>query len=405
MIPRLLGYVLMSVAIVVAATVVYRNSGKSDIPLVFSPTQLLRATWLSYTRTYLEPGTYRTIDTGRGDVTTSEGQSYTMLRAVWQGDKQIFDGAWTWTQKNIYHTDDHLFAWLWGKKTDGTYGVLTDQAGETSASDADTDIALSLVFAYARWQDPAYLDAARGIVRDIWSKEVIFVQGKPYLTADNLEQSSSTFAAINPSYFNPAAYRIFAKVDPTHPWGTLVDDSYDVLTRSIRSPLNKSSSAGLPPDWIQMNKNTGVLQAAPNSTHTTNFGFDALRAPFRLALDWEWFKDPRDVAALTQLIFLSSQWNTNQQLSSTYAHDGTVVNSHEAAAMYGGTIGYFMLTDPSVAASIYQQKLLSLYDQGANAWKTQLSYYDDNWAWFGIALYAHVLPNLAAGLPETAFKQ
>ena len=29
-------------------------------------------------------------------------------------------------------------------------------------------------------------------------------------------------------------------------------------------------------------------------------------------------------------------------------------------------------------------------------WKNALSYYDDNWAWFGIALTQHALPNLAA---------
>ena len=403
--PRLLGYVLIGTAVVLVATVVYRNSGKGDTPLIFSPVQMLEATWLTYTNTYVEVGTYRTIDTGRGDVTTSEGQSYTMLRAVWLNDKTTFDGAWKWTQTNIYHTSDHLFAWLWGAKPDGTYGVLTNQQGETSASDADTDIALSLIFAYTRWQDPAYLAAAHSIVQDIWNKEVVFIQGKPYLAADNLEQSSTTYAAINPSYFNPAAYRIFARVDPSHPWSTLADDSYTLLAESIQSPLDTSQSAGLPPDWVQINKYTGALQAIPSSTNTTHFGFDALRVPFRLALDWEWFHDPRDVSIAKSLAFLSAQWDANHQLATTYAHDGTILTTAEVPAMYGGTIGYFMLAAPNTASRVYTLKLAYLYNADANTWKTPLSYYDDNWAWFGIALYNHLLPNLATDLPDSAFKQ
>jgi endo-1,4-beta-D-glucanase Y len=403
---RLLSSVLVCALLIVGAAVLYRLSGKADMPLIFSSTQLLNATWLTYKTEYVEAGTYRTIDPQRGSITTSEGQSYTMLRAVWLGDKQTFDGAWGWTKTNLYHTNDHLFAWLWGQKPDGTYGVLTAQDGEASASDADTDIALSLIFAYARWQDPAYLDAARGIVGDIWNKEVIEINGTPYLTADDVEKSSaSAYAAIDPSYLNPAAYRIFAEVDPTHPWAQLVDSSYHILQQSIQSPLDKGHSANLPPDWIEINKQTGALQAMPSTADTTNFGFDALRVPFRLALDWAWFKDPRDTATLQELSFLGAQWNTNQTLASTYTHDGSVVVAAEAPAMYGGTIGYFMLAAPTLAQSVYEQKLVSLYDPGTEKWEEPLSYYDDNWAWFGIALYNGQLPNLAANLPAAAFRE
>src|SRR3989344_1629933 len=38
-------------------------------------------------------------------------------------------------------------------------------------------------------------------------------------------------------------------------------------------------------------------------------------------------------------------------------------------------------------------------------WAMPLSYYADNWTWFGIALYNRQLPNLAAELPATAFSK
>lgn len=403
---RLLGYIFIIAALVIIAGVVYRNGNKSEVPIVFSPTQILNATWLNYKNGFLEAGTGRTLDPSRNDVTTSEGESYTMLRAVWLGDKTTFDQSWTWTEDNLQHkTGDHLFSWLFGEEPNGSYGVLTAQGGETTASDADTDIALALLFAYGRWQDHTYLGDARVIMSDIWDNEVVTINGKPYMTADNKEKSGTgPTVAVDPSYLNPAAYRIFAEFDNSHPWAELATTSYEVINESMQAPLNVSKSAGLPPDWINLNKTTGAM-SIPSAPNDTNFGFDALRTPYRIALDYEWFGTPEAKTTLEQMGFLATQWQQNGKLDDTYAHDGTVVTDEEDAAMYGGTIGYFMIADPADAQNVYQQKLQYLFDPDTNTWKEPLDYYDDNWAWFGIALYNHDLPNLTAGLPESAFIQ
>ena len=78
------------------------------VPLVFSPPQLLEPLWHSYKVTFIEPSSGRTIDPSRATITTSEGESYTMLRAVWRGDKTTFDTSWSWTQANL-ERPDHLF--------------------------------------------------------------------------------------------------------------------------------------------------------------------------------------------------------------------------------------------------------------------------------------------------------
>jgi hypothetical protein len=54
-----------------------------------------------------------------------------------------------------------------------------------------------------------------------------------------------------------------------------------------------------------------------------------------------------------------------------------------------------MVSDPELAKEVYEKKLAFLFDQDTNTWKGDLSYYDSNWAWFGIALYNGLLPNLA----------
>jgi endo-1,4-beta-D-glucanase Y len=399
MVTRLLGYILILAALIVAGVVIYRGSRQAEVPLVFSPTQILAATWLSYKNSYVEKGTFRTVDKQRNNVTTSEGQSYTMLRAVWMGDKETFDGSWKWTQDNISHTGDKLFSWLWGKQQNGTYGVLVAQNGQNTATDADQGIALALVFAYARWQDQAYLTSARAILNDIWNKEVIVIHGVPYLAANSIEKTSlSPWAVVNPSYLSPAMYKVFAKVDGTHPWQQLADSSYTLLQQSMALTLDKETSANLPPNWIQIHKTTGAIAPIAGVNVDSNYGFDAMRVPFNLALDWQWFGDSRDKTVLSQMSYLSKEWEKKNALASVYAHDGSVVAAAEAAAVYAGDIGHFMLGNQAQAKKVYEEKLLYLYDPGQNTWRQPLSYYDDNWVWFGIALYNQLLPNLAADI-------
>src|SRR5690606_13703874 len=107
--------------------------------LVFSPQRIMSALWADYKSHFLEAESKRTLDPSRNNITTSEGVSYTMLRAVWMGDKETFDTQWQWAKDNLSRQDDALFYWLYGQRSDGTYGVLAEQGGQNSASDADTD--------------------------------------------------------------------------------------------------------------------------------------------------------------------------------------------------------------------------------------------------------------------------
>ena len=389
-----IGITLLFIALAIFVVVWYRNRPDASVPLVFSDKSMMESLWDKYKLSTLEPGTNRTLNKQQGNITTSEGESYTMFRAVMMDDQGTFDASYKWTNDILKHQNDHLFSWLFGERPDGTYGVLTAQGGGNSASDADSDIALSLVFAYDRWHQDSYKDDALAIINDIWSKEVVTIKGVPYLTANNVEKITSQKVIVDPSYFSPYAYRIFSKIDPAHPWMDLVDSSYDVLNATTISRLDKSSSADLPPDWIVIDKTTGVISAPTTENLTTNFGFDALRVPWRIALDYEWNKEPRAKAYLDQLSFLGKEWRKNKKIDTSYSHDGTVLDGMEAPAMYGGIIGYFMVSDPKDAADVYATKLKALFNPDTNDWKKPLGYYDDNWAWLGIGLYNNLIQPL-----------
>ncbi|MEX0909658.1 MAG: glycosyl hydrolase family 8, partial [Candidatus Paceibacterota bacterium] len=398
--------ILVLIAFAIILIVFYRNSPASKVPIIFSERDLLASLWREYKNEYLEQGTFRTIDRQRDNVTTSEGQSYTMLRAVWMDDQEIFDNSLEWAENNLGREEDALFSWIFGLKEDGSYGVLTSIEGQNSASDANSDIAVALIFAYGRWGSEEYLNKAREIVRDMWELEVLEINGAPVLLANDVEKKFSTdYVVVNPSYFSPYAYRMFARLDPENPWEDLVDNSYRVLEESIQSELDKDSSAGIPPDWILMDRESGEIVAPDsNSGLTTNYSYDALRTAWRLALDYQWFNEPRAKELLEQMSFISNEWEDTGRLYDRYKHDGTRASSGESFAMYGGSIGQPLITNPSVAREIYRKKLISNFNPDSGEWRSNLSYYDTNWVWFGIGLYSGELLNLGADISPEALR-
>ena len=393
-----IGAALLVFAGIIAGTTAYHNSQNRRQPVIFSKNEVLTAIWQKYKASYLDPTSGRTIDRQRGDITTSEGESYTMLRAVFQDDKATFDRSWNFTRKNLQLRDSHLFGYLYGKNPDGSYGLLLDQGGDHTASDADSDIALALILGYQRWQQSDYLQQAKPVITDIWAKEVISVAGRPVLTADNLEKAANRPVVVNPSYFSPYAYRLFAVVDKAHPWKQLIDSSYKILSDNTTSNLGTAGSAGLPPDWIMIDRGTGAITPSTASNLTINYGYDALRVPWRIGLDYEWNKEPKAKAYLATLSFLGHEWQNNQKLAATYSHDGKAVANYESPAMYGAAMGYFQVSDPKNSDAVYRQKLEALYNVNTQSWKVPLGYYEDNWAWFGMALKLHQLPNIGSTL-------
>lgn len=385
---RVLGITCLVIGVLLVGFVWYVQSGKSAITRPFSSYSILSSSWEMYKKKFITADG-RVIDMSSGDITTSEGQSYALLRAVWSDDKTTFDMVWKWTKTTLKRPNDNLFSWRWGK-TDAGYGV-TPNGGINSATDADSDIAFALILANHRWRQDQYLIDAKVILNDIWNGETAEIGGKRYMIAGNWATDANQII-INPSYFAPYEYRIFAKVDQTHDWAALVNPGYELLETTSNSPLDKPRSAGLPPDWIAVNKQTGGVTAAPNANLTTNYGYDAVRVPFRVGLDYIWNKDERAKKYLdTSFQILAQEYIKNGKLSGVYAHDGGVVESNESPTLYATLLGYALVSNPDLSKRIYQEKILSLYTNDTNAFREDIPYYEQNWLWFGAALYNNAL--------------
>jgi endo-1,4-beta-D-glucanase Y len=348
------------------------------------PGKILYRSWETYKKQFLKDGNH-SVDPNQNNITTSEGQSYILLRSVWMNDKDTFDKAWGWTSVNLKNQNG-VFSWKWDQDNG-------------SATDADTDIALSLLMAYKQWGNESYLDEAKKLLNSIWETEVRLFQGRYYILPGNWAMGNSTIT-INPSYLSPYAYRIFSEVDPAHPWEALIDTSYEALNGCMSSPLFLDDSpVNLPPNWCALDKNGQYSQAEEPGLGSTEYSYDAVRVMWRLALDYKWNHDSRAKYLLDlSSEFLLKKLDEDGKILVGYTHDGKPWEEYESVLGYSATLANFAITSPKRADEIYKNKVLDKFyedfDKNLSYWEDPKNYYIQNWAWFSTALYADKLPNL-----------
>ncbi|HEY9746945.1 MAG TPA: glycosyl hydrolase family 8 [Oculatellaceae cyanobacterium] len=341
---------------------------------------LLKASWEQYKQTFIQ-NDGRVIDYN-GNVTTSEGQSYAMLRAFWMRDKETFDKTYRWTKDNLQiPRGDHLFSWKWGQLPDGTWGTLD----KTSASDADQDIALALILAHHVWKEPAYLEDAKLILADIWERLTAPMPVGRVLLPGDWPQQGRSFQ-INPSYFAPYAYRVFAEVDEEHDWREVLDSSYEILARSVAQ-----TGTHLPPDWVQLSLDNDAITLYTNAQDTrSDFGYEAIRVYWRVGLDrLVQPLDKRSASVLHARNPLLRYWQVRSDLPISLTYDGIVRHPQmQSGAVYGAVLPGLYAQDEHAADVLVARRVLPNLKPGGQ-WNTKNDYYAQNWLWFGLALYAN----------------
>ena len=135
-----------------------------------------------------------------------------MLIAVYMNDQALFDDLWKYEQRspNARRPDGLVRSTRPGPMRLGS---------RRRATDADEDMAFALVMADKQWGGKGalasnYLDVAKGQISNIWNNEIY--QSKLLLPGN----AGATGRRLNISYFAPAYYRVFDKVDTdsTHDW-------------------------------------------------------------------------------------------------------------------------------------------------------------------------------------------
>lgn len=348
---------------------------------------LLGRAWQDYVDRFIEADG-RVVDPQLPDRgTTSEGQAYALLRAAYMDDRATFDLVWRWTSQNLQARPDALLSWRWG----GDNGSVVDPA---SASDADVDAALALLFASQIWPESTYADDANALLVSVWEHLTQEIAGDRVLVAGDWAQGDA-HPIINPSYFAPYAFRIFAEADPGRPWMELVDSSYAILERWADGE-QLGAPVGAIPNWLAIDAHTGDLRLATGRVRSADeFSYDASRLAFRLGLDWVWFGEPRALEAMSAIDLPLRELREKGRLAAAYRLDGAPAVDYEAASMYAGALPLLLAADlRDVATRIHTERILGpALDERSREWD---SYYTQNWAWFATALMDGGMANLWA---------
>lgn len=314
----------------------------------------------------------RIIDPDKKNITTSEGQSYIMLRSLTIGDKNTFDLAYTWSKNNLQR-EDYLFSWLWGENAKGEYKVLDENA----ATDADIDIAFALILAYEKWGKYQYLQEAIPIIHSIWDKETKKVGKYLVLTPGPAQTSNENKTEINPSYFSPYAFRFFQKYDDLHDWNCLIDSSYYYLDK-----VTNKTKTHLPSNWFILENGEVVLEDSERS----DFSYDAVRVFIRIYLDYLRTGEKRALPILEKSNFFITKWKETKKFYTNYKANGELRDKNEYVGSIAVITPVISKYDPEVAREIYSNKL-DKYINNETYWETKKDYYGKNLFWFGCYLY------------------
>jgi endoglucanase len=366
----------------------YAN-GLVEIREVNNQARTLKSSWEYYKQNFISSDG-RVIDPAN-NLTTTEGQSYALLRSVWQDDQTTFDKVLGWTQKYLQHNGDTLFSWVYGEDENKNLGVLDSN----NATDGDIDTSFALAMASKKWGQERYLKLAQAIIADIYRTSVVGIGDLDYLRSSQKLEKDNKYL-INPSYFSPAQYRVFAQIDtdPTHNWKKLADDSYKILNKIPTTEAFKDSK--LPPNWFLVDKLTGEISSAKSIvSKSDDYSYDAFRIFWRLGIDANWNQNEQAKTYLnTFQYFFEQEWKNNRSAVAVYNINGQAKVNYSNPSVDTGIISVFLTSKSDFAGEVYLKSFKYTMDDKQQYWGEKNNYYDQNWGWFATALYSDQLPNI-----------
>ena len=310
--------------------------------------------------------------------TVSEGIGYGMLLAYFNNDYDSFNRMWNYSRAFRAYNNVKLMPWI-------TKSFHWEQVDNSSATDADEDIATSLILMSFKMLGMGNTDAANLYLADaltfvnaIWEKEVNPTTLLIYSGDQDAWKVGNP--AYNLSYFSPVAIRLFAAVDPNHNWKGVLDAMYAYMQ------LVQSKGTSVFPDWSDATGN--AIDPKNGSADNTYWQFnkESVRIPWRIAWDYYWYQDARAGAILKQLNdFISKKANgdpNNMALAVNYSWNlsvgadytkNTVVSSQwyaawcatgiagNAAWLNTCTTGVNGKTPTNSSSSYFSDILLALY--------------------------------------------
>jgi oligosaccharide reducing-end xylanase len=229
----------------------------------------------------------------------SEGMSYGMMIAVQLDKKAEFDALWNWAKTYMYRSEPRHPAHGYFSWSVQTNGVPND---EMPAPDGEEYFAMSLYFAAGRWGNGTgiyhYRSEADQLLTDMRHRELITGPTlRSSRTAGPLFSEEHQMVRFvpgieycdhtDPSYHLPAFYELWAM------WGPAADRAFWKAAAGVSRDFFQRTThpvTGLAPEYAHFD---GTPWAAPWSSQSVHFRFDAWRTAMNWSVDWAWWA--RDV--------------------------------------------------------------------------------------------------------------
>jgi len=318
----------------------------------------LNAAWTHWKTTYVETcgDDAARVKWDEPTQTVSEGIAYGMLAAVGNADQDLFERFWKYYQNNT--NENGFMHW----KRAGCEGTAPDQNANNAATDADIDAAMALIQAECRFDEPGYGTAADALITSIFEHETVgsSLQGSDLLLLKPGDMFGGS-SCLNPSYFAPAYYRVYAErpsqASRKDQWLKLADDSYTLLSRFAHL------ETGLVPNWVDEQGNTG--ESGPSGcTYYTDadiFGSDAVRTPWRVAVDYLWHGTPEAKTFLDKITaFVKTQGIMS--VGRKYELDGTAFGALEHSILSVGAFANGAMSSDQATLDEFTAEALKLDD-------------------------------------------
>lgn len=216
---------------------------------------------------------------------------------------------------------------------------------------------------------------------------------------------------INPSYYMPFLYRVFAELDEEHPWNLLYEGALALLRDSKTVTLSNKKgdlfhgNGALFPDWCMLdihNRLTDIPWAEDGKVDGYLCGWDAFRSFYFLGLTNVMYPEQRVSSLLRDhsYEFFRSKLFNEDKLVGGYAIDGRTLSirgtQQEYPSTYGVYLAYFTALEDRDSANAVLQKLEKMYNRKGYWGDDSSDYYKQNWAWLGLDFYQNKGVNIFA---------
>ena len=220
--------------------------------------------WQAYVEHFVSPDG-RVIDRTGGDVTTSEGQSYALFFSLVANDRPLFRRLYAWTRDSLAagRLDDRLPAYRWGRRDDGSWGILD----RNSAADSDLWIGYTLVEAGRLWRDDALTRDGHALLGRVVEREVADLPGLGAM----LLPAPRGFVhgrlwRLNPSYLPPQLLSGLQADGVPGPW--------DEIGANLRRMVAARARHGFVDVWVGYEPRAGFIADAVTGSIGS---YDAIR--------------------------------------------------------------------------------------------------------------------------------